>query len=63
VATKQSDNEEERIARIDALIEEYRLKHEDLQAYIEQARELARLSRERTRQSLTTARRYRSKRR
>lgn len=28
------DNQAERLARIDALMEEYRLKHEDLEAYL-----------------------------
>jgi hypothetical protein len=33
----KSDNDEERFARIEALMEEYRTKHEDLQRYVEEA--------------------------
>jgi DNA repair ATPase RecN len=34
----QRDDDEERIARIDAMCEEYRVKHEDLIAHVESVR-------------------------
>ena len=38
----ERDNDAERFARIEALMEEYRVKHEDLEAYVESVRDRAR---------------------
>jgi hypothetical protein len=56
MAPSKRDNDEERLTRIDALIEEYRRKHEDLLTYIEQATEKARAMREHARNQLIHAR-------
>ena len=50
------DNEAERFARIDALMEEYRIKHEDLEAYIHSVRQSSNDSRRESREGITRAR-------
>ncbi len=37
--TKKQENDEERFARIDALMEEYRVNHDDLEAYVQAMRD------------------------
>jgi hypothetical protein len=54
---RRSDNDDERRARIDMLLEELRLNTEDLHELANQARERAERSRKETRQALTNARR------
>jgi hypothetical protein len=51
VPTKR-DNEEERFARIDVLMEEYRVNHEDLELYIKTVRTETCESRDRTGQGI-----------
>jgi len=50
-----TDDERERFARIEQILEEYRLNHEDFEAYVEMVRARARDVRRRTRQYLDDA--------
>jgi hypothetical protein len=63
VPTRRADNDDERFARIEALMEEYRVKHEDLEAFLRAARTAARQSGTMARQNLETARARRANRR
>jgi hypothetical protein len=56
------DNQSERFARITALMEEYRIKHEDLEAYVTAVRDRARLEREKVRAFTDAVRAQRAKR-
>ncbi len=56
--TKDGDDAE-RFARIDALMEEYRLNHEDLEAYVRMVRERAAAGQTVARENLRKARRRR----
>jgi hypothetical protein len=51
----QADNDAERFERIEALIEEYRRKHEDLQHFVATIREQARALNTIARERLTSA--------
>jgi hypothetical protein len=50
------DNDVERLARIDALMEEYRIKHEDLEAYVDSVRRRAKEGRMESREGVSRAR-------
>jgi hypothetical protein len=52
----ERDNDAERFARIEALMEEYRVKHEDLEAYVESVRGRAKQARDGAREVVITAR-------
>ena len=54
--TRRRDNDEERFARIDALMEEYRVNHEDLQAYVRQVQAAAAERRRESQEILDEAR-------
>ncbi|HEY7293312.1 MAG TPA: hypothetical protein VH583_25980 [Vicinamibacterales bacterium] len=56
---ERKDNEEEQIARIAALVEEYRVKHEDLESYIRATRKRAEQSNRQAKSRLERARRRR----
>jgi hypothetical protein len=56
VVPSERDNDAERFARIEALMEEYRVKHEDLEAYVESARGRAKNARDAARELADTAR-------
>ncbi len=56
MATKRADNDNERFARIEALMEEYRIKHEDLEAYVQATRDRMIADRNRSRQQIRTLR-------
>ncbi len=58
VPARADDNDAERFARIEALLEEYRVKHEDLEAYLRWIRGEAERSRTQSRQALAKARRF-----
>jgi hypothetical protein len=60
---KSEDNQEERLARIEALMEEYRLKHEDLEAYLRNYREESREYLANAKVQLESARRQSGKKR
>jgi hypothetical protein len=63
VPTRRADNDAERFARIEALMEEYRVKHEDLEAFLRATRTAARQNRTMARQNIETARALRANRR
>jgi hypothetical protein len=50
------DNDEERFARIERLCEEYRVNHEDLEAYVASIRRRARQAATNSKQNLADAR-------
>jgi hypothetical protein len=52
------DNDAERFARIDALMEEYRVKHEDLEAYVKSVRDRASRTRDMAQELVDTARTF-----
>ena len=52
----QRDNDEERFERIAALMEEYRVNHEDLVEYMKTVRSRTHEAREATRKAVTAAR-------
>ena len=52
-----TDNEEERLARIDQLVEEYRIKHEDLETYLRAVRNRSRAVAGRARDRVVETRR------
>ena len=59
---RRKDNQDERLARIDALMEEYRLKHEDLETYLRTLRDQSREFTDRAKAQLDVVRRARKKR-
>jgi hypothetical protein len=56
VMPTKGDNDEERFNRIAALMEEYRVKHEDLVAYIDAVRDRMRADGQRVRSRASAAR-------
>ena len=50
------DNQDERLARIEALMEEYRVNHEDLEAYVQKVRTETKERHRRSKQSIVEAR-------
>jgi hypothetical protein len=54
----EPDNEAERFARIEALMEEYRVKHEDLEAYVQSLRDRAGKAQATAREVVDTARAF-----
>ena len=55
MAPLKTDNRDERLARIEALMEEYRIKHEDLEAYVRDFEQRSRRARQKVRAGLALA--------